>query len=644
MANRVFTNYEKKLLENIASTIIPHPYGPFTRSVTDVDIASRMDDQLSFLSFDTRLTYRIFLLVMEWGGLFYKFRFRRFSRMTFEKRTEYLGAWHRTWWAPKRLIARFIEALINSNYYAVPEVSAECGFNPKFKDAEPFPEYPAGSVVGPLEGKTEIEVDVCIIGSGAGGAAAAKELSEQGRSVALLEEGGLHKTDEYGLDVVTMTKRLYRDGGVLSTFGWPNILVPLGCCVGGTTLINSGTCFRCPDHVFKRWDHEYGLSKWSPEKMKSIFERVEAVLGVQTVKSDTLSRNTEVFKRGMAALGRKGELMPRNAAGCKGSGVCCFGCPTGGKKSVEMNYIPMALKNGTKLFVHCRAERLVYDKSKAGGLEATFVHPESKKHMGTFFVKAKVFIVACGTIHTPVFLKNSKMPDMSRSIGRGLTLHPAAKVIARFDEDLKSWDGVPQSYYMDSLAAEGIKLEQIFTPPAFVAPNVMMSGREHSEIMANYNKLAAFGMIVSDTSQGHIYNLPKNRAAIWYKINKYDFPKYLRGIAYISEIFFAAGAKEVYPCIYKLPVIKREEGIEKIYKTKIKPKDLDLQAFHPLGTCRMGVDPRRAALDPNGRLYGMDNVYVADGSIFPTSLGVNPQVTIMAAATKIAAHIHNDQL
>lgn len=644
MGSKILTNYEKNILTLIASTVIPNPRGPFTKSVTDADVASLVDDHLSYVSFDSRLTYRLFLYIMEWGGIFYKFRFRRFSRMNPEQRKEYLGAWHRTWWSPKRLIARFIEALITMNYYSVPEVAAECGYLPHFKAPLFLPKYSEGTVISaPQKNVNEITADVCVIGSGAGGAAAAKELAEMGHEVVILEEGSLHTTEEFGKDVLTMTKMLYRDGGILATFGWPNILVPLGRCVGGTTTINSGTCFRCPDHVFDRWGNEHGLSTWNAGKMKKYFDRVENILQVSVPPSNILGRNTEVFRRGLDAMNLSGGVIPRNAPGCCGSGVCPFGCPTGAKKSTELSYIPLAIQHGAKLYTNCMAERLERDNGRAQGVLASFVDPITRKRTGKLFVRARVIIVSCGTMHTPVFLKNSHLPDTSGSIGENLTLHPAAKVIALFDEEVKSWQGIPQGYHMDSLDAEGIKLEQIFTPPAFVASSLMLSGEAHSEVMAAYNRLAAFGLIVSDTSRGRIIRMPKNRAVIWYRVNKFDLPKYIRGIAYLSEIFFAAGAKKVFPCIYKFPVVTREEGAKKIYDRKIRAKDIDLQAFHPLGTCRMGADPREAAVDPQGRLYGMENVYVADGSIFPTSIGVNPQVTIMAAATKIAEHIHHDQ-
>jgi choline dehydrogenase-like flavoprotein len=162
--------------------------------------------------------------------------------------------------------------------------------------------------------------------------------------------------------------------------------------------------------------------------------------------------------------------------------------------------------------------------------------------------------------------------------------------------------------------------------------------------MENYNHMALFGMMVSDTSRGRIVRGVKGHAIALYNINRNDLPKYRRGIQFLADAFFEAGAKKIFLPFHTLPQVTREEGVRPIIEHRLRNKDLDLQAFHPLGTCRMGADPREAALDPFARLYGLDNLFVADGSIFPTSLGVNPMLTIMAAAHKIADYIHRDIL
>jgi choline dehydrogenase-like flavoprotein len=236
------------------------------------------------------------------------------------------------------------------------------------------------------------------------------------------------------------------------------------------------------------------------------------------------------------------------------------------------------------------------------------------------------------------------MPDPSGELGRNLTLHPATKVFALMDEEVDGWKGIPQGLHSEALIDEGIKFEGIFLPPAFTATTILMTGREHREVMKDYNRIAVFGMMVSDTSRGRVVRGIGGHAVPLYNINREDLPKYQRGITHLAQAFFAAGASRVFPGIHTLPEVTREEGAQAIAKLRLRNKDLDLQAFHPLGTCRMGADPREAVVDSNGRYYGLDNLFVADGSIFPTSLGVNPQTTIMSAALKIADFIDREYL
>ena len=214
----------------------------------------------------------------------------------------------------------------------------------------------------------------------------------------------------------------------------------------------------------------------------------------------------------------------------------------------------------------------------------------------------------------------------------------------RFDDEIKAWDEIPQGWYVDSLAEEGIMLEGIFLPPPYTASKIQHICERHREIMESYNRLAGFGVMVSDTSHGRILRMPGGRALTIYNLNKTDVAKFVKAIEIISEAFFEAGARSVLLPMHTIPELTREDGVARIRARKIRAKDLDLQAFHPLGTCRMGANPKKAVCDPYGRFYGLDNVFIADGSIFPTSLGVNPMVTIMAAAMKIGEYIDREVL
>ena len=560
-------------------------------------------------------------------------------------RARYLEAWHNSSWAPKRALWRFLDAIVYMNYYSIPSVAEKIGYIPKFKQPSKTPSFPReNAFLTPFDHDIKEECDVCVIGSGAGGAVIAKTLAEAGRKVVILEEGGFHTVEDFGQDAVSMMKLLYRNGGVVNTFGWPAIPVPVGRCVGGTTTINSGTCFRTPPHILQKWVNEFGLSTWTSERMERYYEDVEKTLPVEAASNDVLKNNTAAFRRGIEALGYSGQPILRNAPGCKGSGICAFGCPTNAKKSTQLSYIPLALNAGARLYTNCQASRFLYSGNHADTVIARFRHLDTFERMGTLEVKARVIILACGTFHTPVLLMRSHVPNMSGQIGHNLSLHPAGKVMALFDEDIRGWDEIPQGYYMDALAGEGIMLEGIFLPPPITASTILHVSQRHREVMEKYNNLALFSFLSSDTSRGRIIRLPGGRPLTVYNVNREDRTRCVRAIEILTEIFFAAGASKVFLPVHTIPEVTRKDGADLIRSKKIKAKDLDLQAFHPLGTCRMGADPSHAVCDQYGRFYGLDNVFVADGSIFPTSLGVNPMLTIMAAAVKIGGYVDREVL
>ncbi len=633
-----------RIIEALAEAVLDVPGGKFTHSVAQSGLAGRVDEQLRLVSRDSRILFIMMLHAFEWLGPLYRLNGRRFSRMPLLMRRNLVESWRNSHWSLRRLMRRYLEALIISNYYAVPEVVAQCGYIPKFQPPRPAPALPPDCVEFAPGGDRSEMVDVCIVGSGAGGAVAAHTLAGMGYSVLMLEEGGYFSQKDYGQDAVTMTRKMYRYAGMVHTLGYPAILVPVGRCVGGTTEINSGTCFRTPDKVFTRWVREYGLANWSPDRMRGHFEDVERMLHVAKASQEGLGRNSQIFAEGARRLGLTAKPLVRNVTDCRGSGVCAFGCPTNAKQSMALTYIPAALQAGARLYAATQASHIEFRHGHATGVVAHFEDPETGKRRGKLTVEAKVVILACGAFHTPVLLRRSGVPDPSHVIGRRLTLHPATKMLAMFPEEIQGWHEIPQGMYIDDLSAEGIIFEGIFMPPAFTASSFLLNGPAHREVMEQYNHLACFAFMVSDTSSGRILRMPNGHALAVYNLNRTDVQRFVRGIGMLADIFFAAGATKVFPCLHNLPVLTREQGSAPIHTTKIHAKDLELLAFHPLGTCRMGADPKESVVDPQCRFYGFDNLFIADGSIFPTSLGVNPQLTIMAASQKIAGYIGRECL
>jgi choline dehydrogenase-like flavoprotein len=474
-----------------------------------------------------------------------------------------------------------------------------------------------------------VRADVCVIGTGAGGAPVAKELAEGGMSVVMLESGRRYTTDEFTARPRDMTALLYRDAGQTVTFGNVPIVLPLGEGEAGTTLINSGTCFRTPDVILDSWSERFGLDGMSPDELDPYFRRVEREVHVTQVPEDLAGNNALVIKRGAEQLGWSGDFIFRNASGCVGSGVCAFGCPTSSKLHMGLTYVPRAWDAGATSYTECKAEKLLIERGRVRGVEAKTAGG------GRLRVECDLVVVACGTLYTPVFLRANGLGTESGELGNNLALHPATGVRARFGERIDMARGVPQSYYIDEFCDEGIMFEGAAGPPDYAAMSFPFSREEHRARMLDYLHIAQFGVMVSDTSRGSVRALPGGTLRMAYDLNDDDLRTFKRGIELLCECYWAAGAEEIYPPIEGLGVL-RDGDLDSVRRHDLRPHELTLMAFHPMGTARADARPQHGVVDGDLKLHGVDGLYVSDASVLPSSLGVNPQVTIMALATRLA--------
>jgi choline dehydrogenase-like flavoprotein len=419
-----------------------------------------------------------------------------------------------------------------------------------------------------------IEADVCVIGAGAGGAVAAAELAEGGASVVVLEQGPHHDADRFSARPLDMLARLYRDGGQTTTLGTPPILLPLGRGLGGTTLVNSGTCFRTPPAVLERWRREFGLDTLTEDALDPCFARVEQTLSISEVTPELAGRNAAIARRGAEALGWSHGFLRRNARGCVGSGVCAFGCPTSAKQHVGITYLPRAEAAGAQVISGADVRHVLVERGAARGVEARLANGG-----GRLEVRAPTVIVAAGTIHTPLLLQRSGLGRASGELGRNLALHPAMGAFALMDEVVDMAKGVPQSFYVDEFASEGIMFEGVAGPPSYVAMSLPLSGKRHAAAMASYRNLTMFGLMVSDRSRGSVRALA-GRPVIRYDLIEEDVARFRTGLRRKDELFRAAGAREVYLGLPGGVTPERARG-----------RDLKLMAFHPLGTARADARP-----------------------------------------------------
>jgi choline dehydrogenase-like flavoprotein len=407
--------------------------------------------------------------------------------------------------------------------------------------------------------------------------------------------------------------------------------MPLGQAVGGTTLVNSGTCFRTPGPVLELWRERFGLDELTEPALDPFFRRVERILNVAQVPAKLAGRNAAVVRRGAEALGWSGDFLFRNVRGCVGSGVCAFGCPTGAKQHVGITYVPRAWAAGATTYTGARAETIEVEGGSAREVVARTTGG------GRLRVRCDHVIVACGAIHTPLLLRRQGLGGDSGELGRNLAIHPATALRALFDEEIELWRGVPQSYYVDEFADDGLMFEGAAGPPDYMAMALPGLGARHRELMEGIAQISQFGVMVSDTSRGRVHEA-LGRAHVRYDLNEQDTATFKRGIELLTELYWAAGARAVQVPAAGVPLL-REGDSGPLQRARVRARALELMAFHPLGTARAGADPRRAVLDGDLAVHGVHGVHVADASAVPSSLGVNPQITIMALATRLAYHL-----
>ncbi len=474
-----------------------------------------------------------------------------------------------------------------------------------------------------------LECDAVVIGTGAGGAVAARELAERGLAVVMLEEGQYVSRAEFSGHPAEMQRKLYRDMGATISVGNVSIPIPIGKSVGGTTTINSGTCYRAPARVFDGWREKFGLGDFSADSMAPFYERVEEVLQVAEAEAGVVGGVGRVIARGCDALGYRHKPLRRNAPACDGQGVCCFGCPTDAKRSTNVSYVPLALKAGANLITGARAEEVLVEHGRAVGVVA-------RAHGKKLTVRARAVVVACGALLTPLFLERNKLGGGSGELGKNLSIHPAVGALARYDEIIDGTNAVPQGYSIEEFHDEGLLFEGAFAPLDIGAAQSPLIGPKLVEMLEDYRYIACFGFMMEDTSRGRVRPGPGGRPLITYWMNKHDVARLKRGVEVLSRVYFAGGARKVYPQVHGFDELVGEPDLERFRRANLNARDFEITAYHPLGTARMGSDPNRSVVGPDCQSHDTPGLYIMDGSAIPSSPAVNPQLTIMALATKAA--------
>ena len=495
------------------------------------------------------------------------------------------------------------------------------------------------------------EADVAIVGTGAGGGTAAEILSDAGLSVVMIEEGPLATSSDFHMREAEAYPQLYQESASRKTKD-KAINILQGRCVGGGTTVNWTSSFRTPEATLDYWRNAFGLEGFGVADLAPWFERMERRVNVApwTVAPN---ENNDALRRGAQALGLGFGTIRRNVKGCWNIGYCGMGCPTNAKQSMLVTTIPAALARGATLLTRTRAWKLEHANARNGqisaleciGLDARGTDPTSRR----ITVRAKTFIAAGGAIGTPALLLRSEVPDPHGVVGKRTFLHPTVVSAALMPERIDGFAGAPQTIYSDHFldvapgGPIGYKLEAPPIHPVLAAITLPGQGEAHARWM---RELAHMQVVIALLRDGFHADSPGGSVALRddgtpvldYPLNDYFWEGARRAFATMAEIQFAAGATTVMPVHASGASFNRWlDAREAITALALAPLVAPVVSAHVMGGCPIGPDVRRAAVDPTGRYHHLDNLYVLDGSLFPTSVGANPQLSIYAVTAKLAS-------
>ncbi|UCE85437.1 MAG: GMC family oxidoreductase [Deltaproteobacteria bacterium] len=502
------------------------------------------------------------------------------------------------------------------------------------------------------------ETDALVIGSGAGGASVAMRLSEAGQRVLLLERGGYYTGLADPLDPTRPGRRTLNqreddmlariDGGRgLTTTEDGLVNLTYGNCVGGATVHYWADSYRTPEDRLERWERDFGVEGHSADVLRPYFDAIERDLEVHAAAEPYYNGNNLRFRRGVEALGWESEPVPQARKGCVQSGYCMQGCSYDAKQSMLVTYVPRALRAGAILYADCRVDGITVENGRATGAVASFIDRATGRPNGARLeVTSKVVILAAGGYGSAPILLRSKLANASGQLGRNLHANPCSMVFALFDEDVVMWRNIPAAHgclewrlarERDGRYAEGgYLLMPNQLGPAGLAAFLPGFGAEHRRWMEALPRIGGTIAWIDDHEAGDIrlgadgtprYRLPiagRNAAMLRDSMKKG------------ARLLLAAGAREVFLGDPAGTRIRDEREVAKIDALPLAPGVVSLPAPHPAGACRMGRDPETSVVGSTGEAHDVRGLYVADPSVFPTAVSVDPSETIIAFSLRLA--------
>jgi choline dehydrogenase-like flavoprotein len=491
----------------------------------------------------------------------------------------------------------------------------------------------------------ELSVDVVIVGSGPGGAVAAARLSAAGARVAVLEEGGEFTGADFGGLEQDAYPLLYQEHGARSTEDL-SIQVLQGRTVGGGSTVSWMTCFRTPASTLAAWE-AMGVEGVDAASLRPHWDEVERRLDVHAGLPEDVNANNGVLRDGCSILGWGWNQLARNSTDCPNLGLCGMGCPVDAKNDARRTYLSDARRNGATVYAGFRVDRIVTRGRRASGVLATGIDPRTDAPTGdTLDVRAGTVVVAGGALNSPALLRRSGLGGSA--VGRRTWLHPVVATAALFERTINPWSGSPQSIGSHHFAQRGGRMGFfIETPPvhpmlaALAFPAFGMEHRAFRAALPRVNVLIGLGIdgFSAEEPGGRVRVRRDGTMRLSYPLTSRHREALVQAMKAMARIQLAAGAQRVMSLHTRPVEVRRESEVERLAQAPFGPNHLSMFSAHPMGGCAMGRSPKSSVVDSRGRVHGVDNLVVADGSVFPTSLGVNPMISIYGVASLFASEL-----
>jgi choline dehydrogenase-like flavoprotein len=675
------TRRSRAALDALCRRIVPAAY----EDGRTLDICAHVEARIAALDPAMRrdLTGALHFFDHPITGMLLSGRPRRFSTLPAAEQDAMLEEWQRSSLGLRRTVFQALRRLILATYYALPDAHADIGYLPPPQQRAPAFAWEGGSPAAESDGAIRRDdvasfaavphrhsaaappegivagaaltpdsmhsADVCIIGSGAGGAVAAARLAEAGFDVVLLEEGGYFAGSDFDDDETRLTSLLYADGGARATDDVAFSLLQ-GRSVGGGTTVNWMMTLRPQPWVMHEWEHEHGIELLSERALVPALAAVEDAIHARAVPPSLQNPANRVILDGCAALGWRTLDAKVNADGCVRAGSCGLGCRWGAKRSAAEVFVPRALAAGARVFCDVRASRIdVLERGSDAPLKrvhATVVDRTTREGRTRICVDARIVVTAAGAVGTPALLERSGLGG--GGAGRWLRLHPTTGVFGMFDDVLYPTAGAPQTAvcaeFLEGADGYGFWIETPALRPGLAAAALPGFGAVHRALMRSFTRLGPLIVLVRDGADrrrcsGDVRVDRSGRTRIRYRLGGADRARVIAGVQAAVRLSFAAGASHALTLHADVKPLRGEADVQALPARAWGANRIGMFSAHVNGTCRMGTDPRESGCTPDGERHGVSGLYVADGSLFPTAPGVNPQAAIMALAGLVADRI-----